>query len=165
MMRSLARIPLLVAFACVVSLTSHVRAAAAQDAPPALTAPVNDFANIIDDDDETALDDLIRKLLAASGDVIVVATVQTYKPYGDIKSYATRMFENGGKGIGQKGRDNGLLLVLAADDREVWTEVGYDIEGMITDGYAGETARQTMVPFFRNGDFGGGGTTGSDQSA
>ena len=42
------------------------------------------------------------------------------------------------------------------DDRDVWTEVGYDLEGFITDGYAGETARQNMIPEFRNGEYGAG---------
>ena len=74
---------------------------------------------------------LIRALLAASGDTVVVATVKTFQPWGDIRSYATRMFENGGRGIGQKGKDNGLLVLLAVDDRQVWVEVGYDLEGPV----------------------------------
>ena len=131
-------------------------AEAGQGTPPELTAPVNDFANVIDPNDEAALDSLIRKLQAASGDVIVVATVKTFQPFADIQSYANEMFENHGKGIGQKGKDNGLLLVLAVDDRQVWSEVGYDLEGIITDGFAGETSRQVMVPYFRQGNFGGG---------
>jgi uncharacterized protein len=128
----------------------------AQQPPPELTAPVNDFADVIAPGTEAELDALIRKLQTASGDVIVVATVKTFEPWGDIRSYATEMFENGGKGIGQKGRDNGMLVLLAVDDREVWAEVGYDLEGIITDGFAGQTSRQTMVPFFRNNDYGGG---------
>ena len=47
------------------------------------------------------------------------------------------MFENGGRGIGDKGKDNGLLIVVAEDDRKVRIEVGYDLEGFIPDGYAG----------------------------
>jgi uncharacterized protein len=130
-------------------------AAYAQDIPE-LTAPVNDFANVLDSDSETKLDDLIRKLQAASGDTIVVATVDTFQPYADLPSYALKMFENHGHGIGQKGKDNGLLIVLAVNDRAVRAEVGYDLEGIITDGLAGETSRETMVPHFRNGDYGGG---------
>ena len=130
-------------------------------APPPLTAPVNDFAGVIDADDEAALDALIRKLQAASGDVVVVATIKTFQPAADIRLYATEMFQNHGRGIGQKGQDNGLLLLLAVDDREVWAEVGYDLEGIITDGFAGETSRQVMVPFFRQGDYGGGMVAGT----
>ena len=124
--------------------------------PPELTAPVNDFANVIGPNAEAQLDDIIRRLQAASGDVIAVATVKTFQPSADIRVYANEMFENYGKGIGQKGRDNGMLVLLAVDDREVWAEVGYDLEGIITDGFAGDTSRQTMVPLFRQDDYGGG---------
>jgi uncharacterized protein len=133
-----------------------VAAATGQPSLPELTAPVNDFAEAIDAGEESQLDSLIRNLQAASGDVIVVATVKTFKPEADIRTYANKLFENHGRGIGQKGKDNGLLVVLAVDDRQVWAEVGYDLEGIITDGFAGETSRQTMVPFFRRGDYGGG---------
>jgi uncharacterized protein len=132
---------------------------------PELTAPVNDFAGVIGGEEKAQLDGLIRKLQAASGDVIVVATVRTFAPAADIQSFANRMFENHGKGIGQKGKDNGLLLVLAVDDREVWAEVGYDLEGIITDGFAGQTSRETMVPFFRRGDYGGGMVAGATELA
>jgi uncharacterized protein len=130
--------------------------AGAQEPPPELTAPVNDFAQVISAEYERQLDELSRTLLAASGDTIVVATVDTYQPYADLPSYAVKMFENRGKGIGQKGKDNGLLVVLAVQDRAVRVEVGYDLEGIVTDGFAGETSRETMVPFFRTGDYGGG---------
>jgi uncharacterized protein len=144
------------ALVVVVALGAAVGVSEAQQPPPQLTAPVNDFANVINSDTEAELDSLIRKLQAASGDVIVVATVQTFQPAADIRTFANEMFENGGRGIGQKGRDNGMLVVLAVNDRQVWAEVGYDLEGIITDGFAGETSRQTMVPYFRNNDYGGG---------
>ncbi len=130
--------------------------ATAQPAPPELTAPVNDFAGVVDPESSRALDELIRALLAASGDTVVVATVKTFQPWGDVRSYATRMFENGGRGIGEKGKDNGLLVLLAVDDRQVWVEVGYDLEGAVTDGFAGETSRQVMAPYFRQGEYGQG---------
>ena len=133
-----------------------VSSAAAQPAPPALTAPVNDFAGVIDPASAASLDRLIRALQAASGDVVVVATVKTFQPWGDIQSYATKMFENAGRGIGQKGKDNGLLVLLAVDDRQVRVEVGYDLEGVVTDGFAGETSRQVMAPYFRQGQYGPG---------
>jgi uncharacterized membrane protein YgcG len=77
-----------------------IPSAAAQPAPPALAAPVNDFAGVIDEGSERELDRRIRALQSASGDVVVVATVQTFQPYGDIREYAVKMFENGGRGIG-----------------------------------------------------------------
>ena len=131
-------------------------AAAAQELPPELTQPVNDFAHVIDAPSAQTMEALIRSLQQASGDVVVVATVPTFKPYGDIREYAVKMFENHGRGIGQRGRDNGLLILLAVNDRQVWVEVGYELEQFITDGFAGETSRQYMAPQFRQGAFGPG---------
>jgi uncharacterized protein len=128
----------------------------AQDPPPALTAPVNDFASVIDPGSERALDALIRSLQQASGDVVVVATVDTVAPYADVREYAVEMFENRGRGIGQQGRDNGLLVLLAVTERQVRVEVGYDLEQFITDGFAGEISRNVMVPEFRRGRYGPG---------
>lgn len=133
-----------------------VAAVRAQAPPPELTQPVNDFANVIDPSSEAAMESLIRSLQQASGDVVAVATVDTFAPYGTLQEYAVEMFENRGKGIGAKGRDNGLLIVLAVEDREVRIEVGYDLEQFITDGFAGETSREHMVPEFRRGNYGAG---------
>jgi uncharacterized protein len=139
---------------CALSLAStSVRA---QETIPELTQPVNDFAKVIDPESARNIDALIRSLQQASGDVVVVATVPTYEPYGDIREYAVKMFENRGRGIGQKGKDNGLLVLLAVSNRQVWVEVGYDLEQFITDGFAGETSRDYMVPEFRSGAYGRG---------
>ena len=131
-------------------------AAVGAQALPELTAPVNDFANVIDPSSEAAMDALIRSLDRASGDVVVVAAVTTFAPYADAREYAVQLFENRGRGIGQRGKDNGLLVVVAVNDRQVWIEVGYDLEAFITDGFAGETSRQYMTPEFRRGAYGPG---------
>lgn len=127
-----------------------------QDPLPELTGPVNDFAHVIDGGNAADLERMIRTLLKATGDTVVVVTVPSIQPYGSIQEYAVELFENRGRGIGQKGKDNGVLVVLAVAQRSVWIEVGYDLEQFITDGFAGETSRQYMVPFFRQGDYGGG---------
>jgi uncharacterized protein len=156
------RAPLLVIAVCVIGLvrltaTATTGLEGVQPAPPALTTPVNDFANVIDPESERELDRRIRALQAASGDVVVVATVPTYQPYGDIEEYAVKMFENGGRGIGQKGKgDNGLLIVVAVQDRKIKIEVGYDLEQFITDGFAGETIREAITPEFKRADYGAG---------
>jgi len=131
-------------------------AARAQEPPPELTQPVNDFAKVIDAQSVQTMEALIRSLQQASGDVVVVATVPTFKPYGDISEYAVKMFENRGRGIGQRGKDNGILILVAVNDRQVKVEVGYDLEQFITDGFAGDTIRQYMAPAFRRGEFGPG---------
>src|SRR5262249_28046073 len=117
--------------------------------------------NLIDASNRQTLERMVRTLQSATGDAVVVVTVPTYEPYGSIQEYAVKLFENHGRGIGQKGKDNGLLVVLAlAPKRMVWIEVGYGLEGIITDGFAGETSRQFMLPYFRQGQYGAGLTAG-----
>lgn len=131
-----------------------MRAAAPAPTLPALTEPVNDFAHIIDADSARAMDHAIRTLKAASGDVVVVVTVPTVEPFADIREYAVQLFQNRGQGIGDRAKDNGLLILLAVKERRVWVEVGYGLEPFITDGYAGETSREYMTPEFRQGRYG-----------
>ena len=131
-------------------------AASVQPPPPGLTDTVNDFAGVIDAGSRAEIDKRIRALQEATGDVFAVATVKTFQPYGSIEEYAVKMFENGGRGIGQKGKDNGLLILVAVDDRKVKVEVGYDLEGMIPDAYAGDTIREVIVPAFRRSAYGEG---------
>ena len=124
---------------------------------PALTAPVNDFANVIDPAIEAELTRLIDALQRKTGDAVVVATIERVtEPYADIRDYAVKMFENQGKGIGGRANDTGALVLLSVGDRKVWIEVGSGLEGFITDGFAGETSREYMVPFFRKGQYGEG---------
>jgi uncharacterized protein len=128
----------------------------AQPDPPALTDTVNDFAGVVDAASKQQIDTIVRRLQSASGDAVVVATIKTFEPWGDIRAYAAKMFENHGRGIGQKGRDNGLLVLLAIDDRRVQIEVGYELESIITDGFAGETSREVMAPHFGQSRYGEG---------
>src|SRR3979490_3159288 len=65
---------------------------------PELAQPVNDFAHVIDPDSAAAIDKISRALKAASGDVVVVATVPDIDGYADIGEYAVKLFENHGKG-------------------------------------------------------------------
>jgi uncharacterized protein len=127
----------------------------AQSETPELTRPVNDFANVIDADSERQLESLIRALQETTGDVVVVATIDSLEGE-DVYQYAERMFRNRGKGIGQAGKDNGLLVLAAVKDRQLKVEVGYDLEQFITDGFAGETIRQEIAPRFRQGAYGAG---------
>jgi uncharacterized protein len=128
----------------------------AQGSLPELTAPVNDFANIVDPASAADIDRMSRALQQATGDAVVVATMPTVEPYADVRELAVKLFENHGRGIGEKGKDNGVLIVLALKERRVWVEVGYGLEEFVTDGFAGETSRVDMVPAFRRGAYGEG---------
>jgi uncharacterized protein len=135
--------------------------ARAQNAPsdklPVLADdPVNDLAQVLDPSQEAEIKRMAATLKAATGDIVFVVTIDTFAPYGSIQEYAVKLFENHGRGIGEKGKDNGLLMVLAVKDRQVWIEVGYGLEGFITDGFSGETSRQYMIPYFRKGEYGEG---------
>jgi uncharacterized protein len=153
------------ALGLMLAVAGAARLFGAQPAPPPLTEAVNDFAGVIDEESRRSLDAVIRRLQDATGDVLVVATVKTFRPWPDLPSYAVKMFENAGKGVGARGQDNGLLILLALDDREVRIEVGYGLEAFVTDGFAGETARDTMAPFFRRGEYGQGLLAGATRVA
>jgi uncharacterized protein len=131
-------------------------AAVAQPLPPPLTQPVNDFAHVVDPESARSMDALIRSLQRATGDVVVVATVDTFQPYATIDEYAVKMFQNGGRGIGEKGRENGLLIVVAVNDRRIRVEVGYELEQFVTDGFAGQVRDEDITPPFRQGNYGAG---------
>jgi uncharacterized protein len=128
--------------------------ATAQTPLPALTAPVNDFAHVIDAASAAELDRIIRVLQTTTGDVVVVTTIETFAPYATIEEYAVKLFERAG--IGARKTDSGALVLLAVKDRRVRIEVGYGLEEFISDGFAGETIRTEMLPAFREGAYGRG---------
>jgi uncharacterized protein len=139
-----------------VAVVSGFSRTSAQAPLPELTKPVNDFANIINPADEQQLETMIRRLQEASGDAVIIATVDTSAPFATPRDYAVELFENRGRGIGSRGKDNGLLILVAVKERRVEIEVGYGLEQWITDGYAGETSRDYIAPQFRNGSYGAG---------
>jgi uncharacterized protein len=127
--------------------------AARQDLPT-LTQPVNDLAQVIDASDAAAMDRMIRALQTATADTVIVASVKTFAPFGSIEEYAVKLYERAG--IGAKGKDNGVLILVAVDDRRARIEVGYGLEGFLTDGVCGEIIRTSMLPAFRRGAYGEG---------
>jgi uncharacterized protein len=143
------------ALACALTAARGAAAIQAENLPE-LTEPVNDFAHVIDAGHRAAIDQMIRQLEAASGDIVVVVTAPTIEPFAEVREYAVKLFENHGRGIGAKGKDNGVLILVAVKERKVWIEVGYGLEQWITDRFSGETSRQVMVPEFRNGNYGTG---------
>jgi uncharacterized protein len=156
------RLPLALCAVIVALLARTADAQSPSPALPELTQPVNDFAHVIDAESARQMDAMIRALQAKTGDVVVVATVPTIEPYGGIEEYAVKLFENHGRGIGQKGKDNGLLILLAMKERTVKIEVGYDLEQFVTDGFAGETSRM-LTPQFAAGRYGAGLRAGTER--
>ena len=125
----------------------------AQELPKA-TGFINDFADIIDSGSEQQMFRIAEEVRAKTGAEIAVATVKSMAPYGSIEEYSIALA--GEWGIGGKDEDNGVLLILALDERKTRIEVGYGLEGAIPDGRAGQVLDKAMVPFFQNGDYGRG---------
>jgi uncharacterized protein len=150
------------AYAIALVLAPTTQGVAQNTAPlPELTRPVHDLADVLDPGSASRLEAMSRTLQAATGDVVVVVTTPSIEPYADLREYAVDLFENHGRGIGDSDKDNGVLIVLAPREREVRVEVGYGLEQWITDGFAGETSRNYMVPEFRRGQYGAGLVAGS----
>lgn len=120
---------------------------------PALTGRVVDAADLIDPATEAALTAKLAAFEQKSSDQIVVATIPSLDGEA-IEPYANRLFR--AWGLGQAGEDNGILLLVARDDRKMRIEVGYGLEGTLTDLHSKLIIEDTMVPAFRSGDFSGG---------
>jgi len=118
-----------------------------------LTGRVVDQADMIDAATEAALTAKLAAFEQKSSDQIVVATMDSLD--GDsIEDFANRQFR--AWGLGQAGENNGILLLVAKDDRKMRIEVGYGLEGTLTDLHSKLIIENTMVPAFRAGDFSGG---------
>ena len=120
---------------------------------PALTGQVVDNANLLTPQQEASLSISLAALENKSTDQVVVVTVPSLQGY-PIEDYANRLFRHWQ--IGQKTKNNGVLLVVAQNERKVRIEVGYGLEGTITDGVSSEIIQGTILPQFRRGDYGGG---------
>ena len=135
-------------------------AALAQDIDfPALTGRVVDAASLLDPATEAALDARLAAHESASSDQVVVATVPSLDGR-DVADYANRLGR--AWGIGTAENDNGVLLVVAPNERAVRIEVGYGLEGALPDALAGRIVRREILPAFRSGDYAGGIEAGTD---
>ena len=120
---------------------------------PVLTGRVVDNAGLIDPGTKAALTAKLEAFEKKSSDQIVVATVPTLN--GEpIENYANRLFR--AWALGQGGENNGILLLVAKNDRKMRIEVGYGLEGTLTDLHSKLIIENTLVPAFRAGDFAGG---------
>ncbi|MCD4781930.1 MAG: TPM domain-containing protein [Candidatus Omnitrophica bacterium] len=122
----------------------------AQDYPARPIDYVSDFANQISPTDEQIINQYARELQRKTSVELSVVTVKSTQPL-EIDQYANILFEKWG--IGKKGKDNGILMLLAVKDRTTRTEVGYGLEGVITDAISGRIQREVMIPRFKAGGY------------
>lgn len=118
-----------------------------------LTGRVVDEAHLLSPEQAAALDARLAALEQQSQRQMVIATIPSLEGY-DIEDYGYRLGR--AWGIGDKQRNDGLLLIVAPNDRQVSIEVGYGLEGIVSDAVASEIRRNEIVPHFKAGDYAGG---------
>ncbi|HEX8197833.1 MAG TPA: TPM domain-containing protein [Pyrinomonadaceae bacterium] len=124
---------------------------------PAPSAPVNDYANVIDDTVEQRLNARLQRLAEVTNPKIEMAVVTVRTTEGrDIFDYSLAVSRGWGIGADVEGDNPGLLFLAAIDDRKYFTQISRDLEGDLTDGEAGQIQRENLVPAFRQGDYGTG---------
>lgn len=143
-----------------VLLASVSLGAAADVAVPALTARVTDLTGTLTSEQRAALEQRLQAFESEKGSQIGVLMVATTQPE-DIAQYSIRVVEQWK--LGRKGTDDGALLIIAKDDRTVRIEVGYGLEGVLTDAMSKRIISDDIVPRFKQGDFYGGVTAGVER--
>jgi uncharacterized protein len=126
---------------------------------PALTGRVVDAANVIPPDVEARLDQKLAALETQSHRQLVVATLPDLQGY-EISDYGYQLGR--AWGIGSKEQNDGALLIVAPKERKVRIEVGYGLEGIVTDGLSSLIIQNQIVPKFKAGDMPGGIEAGTD---
>jgi uncharacterized protein len=149
--------PRLLAIALLVLFVAPARA---ETLPvPALTGRVVDQANILSDSEESRLAAKLGALEAKTSTQLVVVTLPSLNGR-PIEEWGLALGR--GWGIGQEGKDNGALLIVAPNDRELRIEVGYGLEGTLPDATADAIIRNVIVPRFKAGNLAGGISDGVD---
>jgi uncharacterized protein len=146
------RIPARALAACALLLAlvfTGVALAAALSFPP-LTGRVVDDAGILSGDTQTRLTGILAQLEQKTGDQLVVATLKSLQGQ-DIATYGYQLGR--AWGIGQKGKNNGAILIVVPSERKVRIEVGYGLEGDLTDAASRIIIENAILPQFRAGNY------------
>ncbi len=127
--------------------------ARAEVAVPALATRVTDQAGLLTDGQRQQLEETQSDFEATKGSQIAVLIVASTQPEA-IEEYGIRVAT--AWKLGRKGVDDGVLLLIAKDDREMRIEVGYGLEGVIPDAVAKRVIAEIITPYFQQGDYFGG---------
>jgi uncharacterized protein len=138
-----------------VALTTLVRAAIPSDALLERLQPqpgrfVNDFARVLNDSQRDALEQRVRALQQKTDAELAVVTLPSLEG-GQIDDFTNRLFRRWG--VGQKGKNNGVMLLIAIHERKMRIEVGYGLEPILTDAMAGRIIDGELRPQFRQNNF------------
>lgn len=130
-----------------------VLAAAAEPSYPALTGRIVDNSNLLNAEARARIEQKLRAHEEKTTDQLVVATLPSLQGYA-IEEFANRLFR--AWKLGEKAKNNGVLLLVAPSERKVRIEVGYGLEGALTDALSKVIITTAVAPKFKNGDFAGG---------
>lgn len=136
-----------------VALGSVILPASAEPTFPTLSGRVVDDANLLSPEDEQTLTEELKQLEDKSSDQLVVVTLPSLQGY-PIEDFGYRLGRHWGIGTAQL--DNGVLLIVAPNERKVRIEVGYGLEPILTDALSKIIIENGILPRFRTGDFSGG---------
>ncbi|MBO7047631.1 MAG: TPM domain-containing protein [Spirochaetia bacterium] len=124
------------------------------DDVPGYSSYVNDYAGVITEKDKTSMEEVAKEVEEKTGAQIAVLTVKSMEPYASIDEFGMAVAEKWK--VGEKGKDTGIIIILAMDERKVRIEVGYGLEGIFNDAKVGRILDNTIIPYFRGGDFSAG---------
>jgi uncharacterized protein len=127
---------------------------------PKLSSRVTDITGTLSAEQTQALESKLAAFEAKKGSQIAVLIVPTTQPE-DIAEFAIKVVDLWG--IGRKGIDDGLILIIAKNDRKIRVEVNYGLEGVIPDAIAKRIGTETIAPYFKKNDYYGGINAGVDQ--
>lgn len=111
---------------------------------------LSDFAQVFSADQKQACESFLREIRASTSAEVAVVTLPSLEG-GEINDFANRLFQKWG--IGKKKTDNGVLILVAVEDRKARIEVGYGLEGVLPDARTGRILDEVMLPCFRQGNY------------
>ena len=117
---------------------------------PALTGRINDYADVLNSGTESELTGYLTRLEDQTGIQLAVLTVPTIEDE-TIESFSMRVADEWK--LGQEGKDNGILITLALAEHKIRIEVGYGLEGTLTDAQSSLILRNAIIPEFKEGDY------------
>jgi len=124
----------------------------ADDVPPRPNPPrlVNDLGNLLQPDQEAALEQKLVAYNDSTSTQITIVTIPSIGPY-DVAAYAYRVFQTWG--IGQTEKNNGILILSAVKERKIWIQTGYGMEAILPDAIAKRITEYTIKPNYQQGNY------------